>query len=296
MSNFTERLIYLAVVLAIALVLRLVLVFLIKRTVRALLARGPEAMDEAADGDGTALGNRTKQMLARASGLSVERQRQRVTTLGSLLRNVVDVVIGVITLLTVLSIFGIPMGPLLASAGVGGVALGFGAQSLVKDYLSGIFMLAEDQFGVGDLITVGEIKGTVLEVSLRVTKLRDPMGTVWYVRNGEILTLGNISQGFSAVFVDVPVAINEDPEKVSAVLSKAVAGMQEESQWAEVLLEEPSVVGVDSMSGGTMVMKIALKTAPNQQWGVMRAVRQRAQKAVAEAGIRGPILSPYAPQ
>ncbi len=296
MSNFTERLIYLAVVLAIALVLRIVLVFLIKRTVKALLARGPDVKDEVADGDGAALGARTKLVLSRASGFSVERQRQRVTTLGSLLRNVVDVVIGIITLLTVLSIFGIPMGPLLASAGVGGVALGFGAQSLVKDYLSGIFMLAEDQFGVGDLITVGDIKGTVLEVTLRVTKLRDPMGTVWYVRNGEILTLGNISQGFSAVFVDVPVAINEDPDRVSAVLSRAVAGMQEDSQWAEVLLEEPSVVGVDSMSGGTMVMKIALKTAPNQQWAVMRAVRQRAQKAVAEADIRGPLLYPSSPQ
>ncbi|MEO7586522.1 MAG: mechanosensitive ion channel family protein [Arachnia sp.] len=292
MTDFTQRLIYLAVVLAFALVLRVVLVFLIKRTVKALLARGPAPQT----GEGLDLGTRTKLALARASGLSVERQRQRVTTLGSLMRNVVDVVIAVVTLLTVLSIIGIPMGPLLASAGVGGVALGFGAQSLVKDYLSGIFMLSEDQFGVGDLITVGDTKGTVLEVSLRVTKLRDPMGTVWYIRNGEILTLGNISQGFSAVLVDIPVAINEDPETVTAVLGRAVEGMHEDPQWAAVLLEEPSVVGVDSMSGGTMVIKIALKTGPNQQWGVMRAVRQRSQKALAEAGIRGPILYPSPPQ
>ncbi|RMB61400.1 mechanosensitive ion channel family protein [Tessaracoccus antarcticus] len=292
MTDLTQRLVYLAVVLAFALVLRVVLVFLIKRSVKALLARGP-ATQAGADPN---LGTRTKMAIARASGLSIERQRQRVTTLGSLLRNVVDVVIAVITLLTVLSIIGIPMGPLLASAGVGGVALGFGAQSLVKDYLSGIFMLSEDQFGVGDLITVGDTKGTVLEVSLRVTKLRDPMGTVWYIRNGEILTLGNISQGFSAVLVDIPVAINEDPENVMAVLGRAVAGMQEDPQWADVLMEEPSVVGVDSMSGGTMVMKIALKTGPNQQWGVMREVRQRAQKALAEAGVRGPILYPSTPQ
>ncbi len=292
MTDFTQRLIYLAVVLVFALVLRTVLVFLIKRSVKMLLVRGPEPESPTAPD----LGTRTKLALARASGLSVERQRQRVTTLGSLLRNIVDVVIGVVALLTVLSIIGIPMGPLLASAGVGGVALGFGAQSLVKDYLSGIFMLAEDQFGVGDLITIGDIKGTVLEVTLRVTKLRDPMGTVWYVRNGEILTLGNISQGFSAVLVDIPVAINEDPLKVTAVLEKAVAGMQEDPQWADALLEEPSVVGVDSMSGGTMILKIALKTAPNQQWGVMRAVRQRSQQAMAEAGIRGPILYPAPPQ
>ena len=292
MTDITQRLIYLAIVLAIALVLRVVLVFLIKRAVSALLKRDPQPEHA----DAPALGDRTKMVLAKASGLSMERQRQRVTTLGSLMRNVVDVVIGSITLLTVLSIFGIPMGPLLASAGVGGVALGFGAQSLVKDYLSGIFMLSEDQFGVGDLITVGDIKGTVLEVTLRVTKLRDPMGTVWYIRNGEILTLGNISQGFSAVLVDIPVAINEDPEKVTTVLSRAVAGMQEDQQWADVLLEEPSVVGVDSMDGGTMVMKIALKTAPNQQWGVMRAVRQRSQQALTEAGVRGPILYSAPPQ
>ncbi len=291
MTDFTQRLIYLAVVLVLALVLRTALVFLIKRSVKALLMRGLEP-----ERDADALGTRTKLALAKASGFNVERQRQRVTTLGSLLRNIVDVVIAVVALLTVLSIIGIPMGPLLASAGVGGVALGFGAQSLVKDYLSGIFMLAEDQFGVGDLITVGDIRGTVLEVTLRVTKLRDASGTIWYVRNGEILTLGNISQGFSAVLVDIPVAINEDPENVSAVLTQAVAGMQEDPQWAGVLMEEPSVVGVDSMSGGTMTMKIALKTGPNQQWGVMRAVRQRCQQAMAEAGIRGPLLYPGSPQ
>lgn len=291
MTDFTQRLIYLGVVLAIALVLRVVLMFLIRRSVKALLIRRTEP-DSTGDED---LGTRTRNALARASGFDTERQRQRVTTLGSLLRNVVDVVIGVVTLLTVLSIVGIPMGPLLASAGVGGVALGFGAQSLVKDYLSGIFMLSEDQFGVGDLITVGDTKGTVVEVSLRVTKLRDPMGTVWYIRNGEILTLGNISQGFSAALVDIPVAIDEDPEKVTAVLSSAVAGMHEDPQWSDVLLEEPTVVGVDSMSGGTMVFKIALKAGPNQQWGAMRAVRLRSQRALAEAGIRGPILYPGAP-
>lgn len=292
MSDFTHQLISVAVVLAIAVVLRLVLMFLIKRAVKALLRTGAQPEDT----DASALGARTKVALAKASGFGYERQRQRVKTLGSLLRNVVDVIIGVVTLMTLMSIFGIPMGPLLASAGVGGIAFGFGAQSLVKDYLSGIFMLVEDQFGVGDLITVGDTTGTVLEVSLRVTKLRDATGTVWYVRNGEILTIGNVSQGFSAVQVEIPVAIDEDPEKVTAVLARAVEGMHEDSQWSDVLLEEPSVVGVDSMSGGTMVMKIALKTGPNQQWGVMRAVRKRSQQAMTEAGIRGPLLYPAPPQ
>ena len=285
MNEVTQRLIYLAVVLVIAIVLRFVLVMIINRSVRALAARAPGPGSDDA-------GRKPAGLIARAAGVSQERQRQRVTTLGSLMRNVVDVVIGIITLLTVLSIIGIPMAPLLASAGVGGVAIGFGAQSLVKDYLSGIFMLAEDQFGVGDIITVGDIKGTVLEVTLRVTKIRDFTGVVWYVRNGEILTLGNISQGFSVEWIEIPVAIDEDPDKVITVLRDALEGMSEEEQFVGVLMDQPEVLGVDSMSGGTMIIKLAVQAHANQHWAAVREVRRRAQEACAAAGIRGPILYP----
>ena len=284
MDDLWDKLLMSGIVLAIALVLRFVLLFAIRRTVRVLTVRSaPAASDEEP-------GSRTRKMLDKAAGLSSARQKQRLTTLGSLLRNVVDVVLVVITLLTVLAIWGVPMAPLIASAGVGGVALGFGAQSLVKDYLSGIFMLTEDQFGVGDLIKVGDLTGTVQEVTLRVTKLRDPSGTVWYVRNGEVLTLGNVSQGFSTAVIDIPVAIDADPEQVQAVLRKAVGSMAQEPEWAEKLLEEPKVLGVGSMSAGTMTMQISIKTGPDQQWGPTRAIRERAQRALAEAGIRGPIL------
>lgn len=289
MNDITQRLIYLTVVLVIAIVLRFVLVMIINRSVNALAARAPDP--------GSAAGNdKTSAILARASGVSRERQRQRVTTLGSLMRNVVDVAIGIITLLTVLSIVGIPMAPLLASAGVGGVAIGFGAQSLVKDYLSGVFMLAEDQFGVGDIISVGAIKGTVLEVTLRVTKMRDFTGVVWYVRNGEILTLGNISQGFSVEWIEIPVAIDEDPDRVIAVLRDALEGMSEEEAFLNVLMDQPEVLGVDSMSGGTMIIKLAVQAQANQHWAAVREVRRRAQEACAAARIRGPILYPSTPQ
>ncbi len=289
MSDITQRLIYLAVVLVTAIVLRFVLVMIINRSVRALAARAPDPSSDKPNG-------RSNDLLTRAGLVSGERQRQRVTTLGSLLRNVVDVVIGVITLLTVLAIVGIPMAPLLASAGVGGVAIGFGAQSLVKDYLSGVFMLGEDQFGVGDIITVGDIKGTVLEVTLRVTKLRDFTGVVWYVRNGEILTLGNISQGFSVEWIEIPVAIDEDPDKVIAVLRGALQGMSDEDGFAGVLMGEPEVLGVDSMAGGTMIIKLAVQAHANQHWAAVREVRRRAQEACAAAGIRGPILYRSTPQ
>ncbi|GAB3810905.1 mechanosensitive ion channel [Tessaracoccus terricola] len=282
-AEILERVLLVVVVLVLAIVLRFSLKLVIRRVTRTLAAKGP---DKSADD----MGAKAQMLLARASGLALERHKQRVSTLGSLLTNVVDVVITVVTVLTVLAIVGVPMTPLLASAGVGGLAIGFGAQSLVKDYLSGIFMLAEDQFGIGDLIEVGDITGTVLEVSLRVTKVRTAAGTVWYLRNGEILTLGNISQGFSTAIIEVPVAIDENPEKVASVLRGAVTGMDQEPEWEQVLLQEPTVLGVDSMAGGTMTLNILIKTTANSQWGAMREVRLRAKRAVAAAGIRGPIL------
>ena len=282
MADLWEKLLLAGIVALLAVVAEVLLTFAIRRAVRVLVNRTHENNDD--------LGARARAILARAGGVDHERHRQRVETLGSLLRNIVDVVLVVLVVLTILGIFGVPMGPLIASAGVGGVALGFGAQSLVKDYLSGIFMLAEDQFGVGDLIKVGDLTGTVQEVTLRVTKVRDTTGTVWYIRNGEVLTLGNVSQGFSTAVVDIPVAINEDPERVMAVLRDALSTMDEEPEYADQLLEPPSVLGVGSMAAGTMTMQVSIKTGPNQQWAPMRAVRKRAQRALAEAGVRGPIL------
>lgn len=286
MNDIWQKVLLAGIVIVVAAAVRIGSRFVIRRTVHVLTAR-----QEAQDVEN---GSRARRLLDRAV-LANERQKQRIATLGSLLRNVVDVVLVVITLLTVLATFGVPMGPLIASAGIGGVALGFGAQSLVKDYLSGIFMLTEDQFGVGDLVRIGDLSGTVQEVSLRVTKLRDPGGTIWYVRNGEVLTLGNISQGFSSETIDVPVAIDEDPDRVTSVLRAALAGMADEPDWGDTLLEQPTVLGISSMSGGTMTVQISLKTEPNKQWGPARAIRERAQRALVDAGIRGPIL-PGAPK
>lgn len=282
MADLWENLLLAGIVVVGALIVRVVLTFTIRRVTRSMVARTEAESHEAA--------LRTRRFLTQTSGLSVERQRKRVETLGSLLRNVVDVVLLVVMVLTVLAIFGVPMGPLIASAGIGGVALGFGAQSLVKDYISGIFMLAEDQFGVGDLIRIGDITGTVQEVTLRVTKLREPGGTVWYIRNGEVLTLGNLSQGFSTAIIDIPVAIDEDPAKVRAVLQGVVEHMHEEPEYEDVLLEAPMVLGVGGMEGGTMTVQVLIKAGPNLHWGPMRDVRGRAQRALAEAGIRGPLL------
>lgn len=232
--------------------------------------------------------SRTSRILGEAAGLTSARAQQRTRTLGSLLRSVSGVVVTVIVLLTVLSILGIPLAPLLASAGVGGIALAFGAQSLVKDYLTGIFLIVEDQYGVGDFITVGDISGTVEEVTLRVTRIQDGAGMIWYVRNGEIVKVGNVTQGHSSGTVDIPVAYGSDPAAVLATLQEVATSVGEDSAFADALIEPPTVLGISAIAGGAMTFQVSVKAHPNQQHAVLRAIRERAQVALVAAGIKGP--------
>ncbi len=232
----------------------------------------------------------------RSRGMSAntvrERSRQRALTTGSLLRSIATIVIATITALTVLALMAIPLAPLLASAGVGGVALGFGAQALVKDYLSGIFMILEDQYGVGDVIDAGEAVGTVEEVSLRVTRLRDLDGVVWYVRNGEILRIGNRSQGWSTVMVDLPFSYKEDVDRVIGIIREEVAMMTDDTHWGAVLREAPSVLGVETITAGTITVRVFATCAPNENWSIQREIRRRVKDAFDREGIAGPPLPP----
>lgn len=231
-------------------------------------------------------------MIGHATGLASVRADQRTRTLGSLLRSISGVVITVIVVLTIMSILGIPLTPLLASAGVGGIALAFGAQSLVKDYLTGIFMIMEDQFGVGDFITIGDISGTVQEVTLRVTRIQDGSGMIWYVRNGEVLKVGNLTQGHSTGMVDIPVAYDADPEAVLSVLRDVATAVGEDPEFAAALVDPPMVLGMNAISAGAMTFQVMVKAHPNQQYGALRAFRERAQVALATAGIKGPAIEP----
>ena len=225
-------------------------------------------------------------------GLVNERYRQRTLTMGSILRSIATIAIMVVATLMVLSLLGIPLAPLLASAGVGGVALGFGAQALVRDYLSGIFMILEDQYGVGDYIDTGEAVGTVEEVTLRVTRMRDLDGVVWYVRNGEILRIGNRSQGWSTVMVDLPFSYREDVDRVIGIIKEAVTEMNEDTHWREVLREAPSVLGVESITAGTVAVRVFATCSPNENWGIQREIRRRVKDAFDREGIAGPPLPP----
>ena len=281
-----EPLLILVTVVA-ALVLRWLVLRSIGRVVRVTIARS--------DARRAKEPGRAGRALAQATGLAHERHLQRTLTMGSLLRSMVTFVVGLITVLTVMAIIGLPLAPLLASAGVGGVALGFGAQSLVKDFLSGIFMILEDQYGVGDVIDTGEATGTVEEVSLRVTRLRDGTGVVWYIRNGEIIRIGNKSQGWATALVDIPVSYTENLERVIPVIREVVHALDTEEAWQDVLLEEPNVVGVESISGNTVTIRVIAKTAPEQQYGVSREIRERVKAAFDAQGIKAPAMMPYGP-
>ncbi len=267
-----------------------VLRWVLQRAVTRLVRRTVES------GFATHLGkNRATRVIASATGALNERRRQRTETLGSVLRSLITAVVFGVGFLMVLSEFGVDLAPLLASAGVAGVALGFGAQSLVKDFLSGIFMLLEDQYGVGDLIDVGEATGTVEEVTLRVTKLRDPTGVAWYVRNGEIVRVANKSQGWSTAVVDLPVAYTEDIEKVLGIIRDVVHDMYDDEKWSPVMIAEPTVAGVEQITGTTVTIRVFAKTEPNEQWGVQREIRERAKIAFDRAGVRAPQVFPQVP-
>ena len=173
--------------------------------------------------------------------LLTQRTEQRAAAIGTLLRSVIAITVWSIAILMILPLLGINVAPLLASAGVVGVALGFGAQTLVKDYLSGIFLIIEDQFGVGDMVDLGPVIGTVEEVALRFTRLRDPSGVVWYVRNGEILRVANRSQGWTMAIVDIPIAYNENIDKVREIVEAVAVDMDEDPNYDDLLLGRPLV-------------------------------------------------------
>ncbi|MDO5738941.1 MAG: mechanosensitive ion channel family protein [Ornithinimicrobium sp.] len=233
-----------------------------------------------------------ERMLHSATGANQERRRQRALTMGTVLRSLATFTIATIALLTIMAEVGLPLAPLLTSAGIGGIALGFGAQALVKDFLSGIFMIIEDQYGVGDVIDTGEATGTVEEVTLRVTRLRDATGVVWFIRNGEIVRIGNKSQGWAVATIDVPVAYDQDPQQVIGLLHTVVESLAQDPTWADKLLEPPTVAGVESVSGGTMTIRIFAKCRPGEQYAIPRELRERAKRAFDQAGVRGPAITP----
>ncbi len=216
------------------------------------------------------------------------RRVQRAQAMGSLLKSIVSGVVFTVVALMFISELGYDIAPLIAGAGILGVALGFGSQTLVKDFLSGIFMIFEDQYGVGDEVDLGEAAGTVEAVSLRVTRLRDVNGTVWYVRNGEILRVGNMSQNWARTVLDIRVAYGEDLARVQRVLADVAHDLWADDEFTGRVIEEPSVWGVQELGVDGVVVRLALKTAPLEQWAIAREMRARIKARFDHEGIEMP--------
>ncbi len=220
--------------------------------------------------------------------LLTERRRQRATTIGSVLRSGASVVILTVAFTTILSELGVDLGPVLASAGIVGVAVGFGAQNLVKDFLNGIFMLLEDQYGVGDAIDAGPASGIVEAVALRTTRLRSVDGTVWHIRNGEITRIGNQSQGWSRALLDISVAYDTDVDVARRVIKAVADEVWHDEAFGPSVMEEPEVWGVERLSDHSIDIRLVVKTLPLEQWKVARELRQRLKVAFDAAGIEIP--------
>jgi small-conductance mechanosensitive channel len=219
---------------------------------------------------------------------SSTRRVQRAQTMGSLLKSVITGVLVAVFGTMILSELDVNIAPIIASAGIIGLALGFGAQSLVKDFLSGIFMIFEDQYGVGDVVDVGEATGTIEAVTLRITRLRDLNGTVWYVPNGEILRVGNMSQNWSRAVIDVSVGYGEDLARVKRILLEVAEDLRGDDEFSELIIEEPEVTGVEMLAADSVNLRVLVKTLPLEQWAVGRELRQRIKARFDHEGIEIP--------
>jgi small conductance mechanosensitive channel len=257
---------------------------LVRRAIRRLTAKiaDPNAQDRVAR-----LKRRAPSAIVDTGSLSL-RSAALARTLALVLRSIASGLIWAIAVTMILGELGVSVGPLIAGAGIAGVAIGFGAQSLVKDFLSGIFMLVEDQYGVGDIIDAGEATGTVEAVTLRTTRLRDVNGTVWHIPNGTIERVGNMSQQWARALLDVEVAYGTDIDDAQAVIKEVADGLWHDPAWSGKVLEEPEVWGVERLGPDAVVIRLVVKTRPAAQFPVMRELRRRLSDTFLERGIEMP--------
>jgi small-conductance mechanosensitive channel len=263
----------------IQLVLRIVLVLAIavllrigaRRLIRRITARAAISQDDA------------DQVPAAPGG----RRSQRASALASLLGNAASVAIFTIAGVIILGDIGLNLAPILASAGVLGIAIGFGAQNLVQDFLAGIFILMEDQYGVGDVVDIATVSGTVEAVSLRITRLRDVNGIVWHIRNGTIKRAGNETHGWARAVVDFPVPYGTPVAAARAALERAAIDMSREPRWRTSILGQPEVWGIETLSPDMLLVRVTARTAPQARPAVTRELRERLKTALDEQSAAG---------
>jgi small conductance mechanosensitive channel len=236
------------------------------------------------------LGDRATSLVAEPIGMTTDdpRREARLQSISLVVGSTASVIIWSIAIIMALGEVGVNLGPLIAGAGIAGVALGFGAQSLVKDCISGLFMLLEDQYGVGDIVDLDEATGVVEKISLRTTVLRGVDGTVWHVPNGEVSRVGNKSQLWSVALVDVDVAYDSDLATARQVILDCATHVIESDEWADSVIDPPQLLGVEALGADGITIRVTIKVQPGVQWGLQRALREALKGALDGAGIEIP--------
>jgi len=264
-------------ILLVAFLIRVILQFVIRRVVSRVVngAKRIENRDE-----------------SRSSPVAAVRIVQRTKALGGVLSSAVTTVIVIVTIVLVIAtVSPAASGAFSLITAALGAGLGFGAQNIVKDVLNGLAMVGEDQLGVGDVVDTGFATGVVEQVGIRITRLRDVNGTLWYVRNGEILRLGNLSQGWSRVIIDLAVPYDADIEAVQQSMLETATAMQQDERWKPVILERPEVWGIESVSAEAIVIRLVVKTKAGGKDDVARELRARLKKALDALGVKLPALN-----
>lgn len=283
---FVDRPLRIAIVLALAWIVARIARRVVRRIVRQVVAPDHGATIARLDRlgvPGTGLiDDRRDDPIAEA------RRQARALSISNVLGSTIGVAVWTIAGITALGIVGIELGPLIAGAGIAGVALGFGAQSLVRDCIAGLFMLMEDQYGIGDVVDLGEAVGTVERITLRATVLRALNGTVWHVPNGEVRRVGNLSQLWSVAVIDVDVAYDTDIAAARRIIEETARAVCADEAFAASIIEQPTVLGVESLGADGITIRLTVKVEPGTQWALQRAVREGLKTAFDSAGVEIP--------
>ncbi|HEY5882975.1 MAG TPA: mechanosensitive ion channel domain-containing protein [Nakamurella sp.] len=280
--------------------LHILAILLIAFAVRFLIYRAINRLTRLSNNDDTSAAMRPLRAGARfalAGGMAADRRAQRTRAVGSLLKSVTSFVVICVAGVLILAELGFDVAPILTSAGIAGVALAFGAQNLVRDFLAGIFMTLEDQYGVGDTVDLGSASGTVVAVSLRTTTLRAGDGTIWHVRNGEVLRVGNASQGRAVVTIPVTVPYDSDTDRAGTIALQQATGVAESPEFEASILEPPTLLGITDVAPGTITIGIEATVLTGDKEGYTRAVRaairsafERTRQDDPTADFRPPVL------
>lgn len=267
----------------VSVVLIVLVAFVANRVLRRLVRRSVARWEQA--GELRVRGRRVRLVPEATSPTPTVRRYQRAQTIARGLSSFVTIIVWIVAAGFALAAFGISGGAVLTSAGLIGVALAFGAQNLLRDLIAGTFMIFEDQLGVGDVVDLGVASGTVEDVSLRSTRLRDVEGVVWHVPNGVIQRVGNKSQQWARAVLDIPIGQGSDIDRAQEVIASTARALAADEAWASRILDEPEVWGVESLTLDLVTIRLVVKTAPGEQWRVARELRARVKVALDAAGI-----------